>query len=125
MRGTAFLTRMFKFLVSTIWRPELFMPRRFVASTFQRCNILPAKNKNLPILNERQAIFSYELFCRKFSYKKLTCTYKEDECHTSLTFKFLCFLIASFFLTKWHLFRLEILRIVHLQGDQKLSVLGM
>ena len=60
-------------LVSTFWRPELFVPILFVAGTFCRCKILPPKNKNLPLLYETRAIFSNELCCRKFCYRRLTC----------------------------------------------------
>ena len=72
-RGLHFLTRIFNFLVSPFWQPEVFVPRRFVAGKFWRCNILPPKNKNLPLLYETRDICSYELSCRKFCYKRLNC----------------------------------------------------
>ena len=74
--GLYFLTRIFNFFVSTFWRPELFVPRRFIAGTFWRCNIQPPKKKNLPLLYETRAAFSCELCCRKFCYRRLTCTKK-------------------------------------------------
>ena len=71
-RALYFLVQIFNFLVSKFWCPELFVPRAFVAGTFWRCNILPLKNKNLPLLYETRATFSYKLCCRKFCYRKLT-----------------------------------------------------
>ena len=41
----------------TFWREDLFVPRRYVADAFWRCNILPLKKKNLAALYETRAIF--------------------------------------------------------------------
>ena len=68
-----FFARFFNFLVSTVCHPDLSVLGRFVADTFWRCNILPSKKKNLALLYETRAIFSYELCCRNFCYRRLTC----------------------------------------------------
>ena len=70
--GLHFKTRPFNFLVSTFWRPEVFVSTRFVASTFYRCDILLLKNKNMHLLYETRAIFSHKLCCRKFYCRRLT-----------------------------------------------------
>ena len=69
-----FSTWVLNFSVSTFWRPELLVPRRLVVSTYWHCNILPMKNNILPILYETRVIFSYEVCCRKFFYRRTTCT---------------------------------------------------
>ena len=50
-----------------------FGTETFCTYTFGRCNIFPLKKKNLAVLYETRAIFSYEIFCRNFFYYRLTC----------------------------------------------------
>ena len=71
--GLHFLTQIFNFLVSTFRRSEPLMPRNFVAGTFWCCNILTLKNKKLYFLYKTRDSFSYEYFCRKFFFIRLTC----------------------------------------------------
>ena len=78
--GQQFLTWIFTFLVSTFWRPELLVWRRFVAGTLWRCNILHPKNKNLPSLYETRGIFSYELCYRNLCYRRQTCSFHFMSC---------------------------------------------
>ena len=71
--GPIFLMQIFNFFVSTFWRPELLVAKRFVVGTFWRCNILPLKNKNLLLLYEGRASFSYKFCCKNICYRRLAC----------------------------------------------------
>ena len=68
-----FLAWLFNFLVSTVCHPDLSVLGRFVADTFWRRKILPSKKKNLALLYKSRAIFSYEICCINFCYRRLTC----------------------------------------------------
>ena len=71
--GLNFSLRILNFFMSTFWRPELLVPRRFVAGMFWRCNIWPPKNKNLALIYETRALFSYEFWFTNLCYRRLTC----------------------------------------------------
>ena len=73
--GNALFNADLQLFCVNFWRPEVFVPRRFVADKFWRCNVFPPKKKNLPLLYETRATFSYELCCRKFCYRRLSCIY--------------------------------------------------
>ena len=75
MWGTTFFNAGLQLFGDNILAPRTsFLPKRFVPGTFRRCNISTPKNKNLPFLYETRAIFSHEIFGRKFCYRRLTCT---------------------------------------------------
>ena len=46
---------------------EIFVLRPFDAGTFCCCNILPPKNKDLPLSYKTRALFSYDFCYRKFN----------------------------------------------------------
>ena len=75
-----FLARIFNCSVSMFKRPPFFVPTRFIAATFWRCNVLSSKKKDLTVMYEIGVIFSYEVFCRNFLYRRLTCS-QNGICH--------------------------------------------
>ena len=97
-----FFARLFNFLASTVCHPDHSVLGRFVADKFWRCNILLSK-KNLALLYETRAIFSCELCCRKFCYRRLTCImcffFCKSRCNSFVISWISVFVKKSFILT--------------------------
>ena len=74
MWGTAFLNADLELFGGDVLAPIIFRAETFGPRYVLGCNILPPKNKNFPLLYETRAIFSHEHCCRKFGYRRLTCT---------------------------------------------------